>query len=204
MTPPKNYLSIPDAELSTSRRDALNRFRHLTEDLRRAWDEVRRNFGEPIEHDCDLCKGSGKMALFGTEEDCDACKGTGKSKTPFPLVLTGIDTSRFKGLHTTRRTGWVKIRPCGEEYGNKTYLGWYLGDMAVGVQAYVKEGDLTLLSHNNPAIFVPELGKVIFGCESWWGNINSPADLADITDADINSVWYVQALKDLGSKPEEV
>ena len=44
----------------------------------------------------------------------------------------------------------------------------------------------------NPAIFVPELGKIIFGMESWWGRIKSEEELKDITDGDIENVWHVK------------
>ncbi len=49
--------------------------------------------------------------------------------------------------------------------------------------------------YSNPAIFVPELKKIIYGCESWWGEIESPEDFKEITSDDINNVWYVQLLK---------
>ena len=54
-------------------------------------------------------------------------------------------------------------------------------------------------------IYIPENGRVVFGVESWWGEIKSVDDLKDITDADINSVWYVNALKAMteNEKPEE-
>ena len=32
----------------------------------------------------------------------------------------------------------------------------------------------------NPGIFVPELGKIIYGCESWWSEIDNPEDLRDM------------------------
>jgi len=52
----------------------------------------------------------------------------------------------------------------------------------------------------NPAIYIPKIGKVIYGMESWWKVINNKEELKDITDNDINNVWYVQALKILGDK----
>ena len=90
----------------------------------------------------------------------------------------------------------VKIRPCGEEYKDKTYLGFYIGDIALGSSIKVKEDKIQLnFSGHNPAIFVPEIGKIIYGCESWWGEIEDEKDLKDITDSDIENVWYVKLLK---------
>ena len=48
---------------------------------------------------------------------------------------------------------------------------------------------------SNPAIYVPELRKIVFGCESWWGEIQSPDEIKDITDDDISNVWYVKLVK---------
>ena len=51
----------------------------------------------------------------------------------------------------------------------------------------------------NPAIFVPELKKIIYGYESWWGAITNKDDLSDlnISDEDIENTWYVQLLKSM-------
>jgi hypothetical protein len=49
----------------------------------------------------------------------------------------------------------------------------------------------------NPAIYVPALKRLVFGAGSWWGEIKTEDDLKEITDKDINDVWYVQALKAL-------
>lgn len=199
-----NYMSLPLKDMTHEQRTALTRFGATALELAGLWDDVRVSFGEPLKHDCEVCKGTGKSTLFGPEEPCDCCRGTGKENQPFPLIITGIDTSKFRSLDDRRGPGWVSVRPCDEKYGKKTYLGWYLGDIALGPSAFVRDGMLTITSHNNPAIFVPELGEVIYGCGSWWGRIDSPDDLRKITDADINSVWYVQALKDLGAKQEQV
>jgi len=82
---------------------------------------------------------------------------------------------------------FVSVRPCGDEHGNKTYLGIYVGDVNIGIP--------------NPCIWVPDLKEYIFGCESWWGRIKSPEQLRQITDADIENVWYVRALREIESKP---
>jgi hypothetical protein len=50
----------------------------------------------------------------------------------------------------------------------------------------------------NPAIFVPELNKVIFGYESWWSEITTEEELNNvITDHTIENVWYVKLLKSM-------
>jgi hypothetical protein len=90
----------------------------------------------------------------------------------------------------------VKIRPCGDEYKNKTYLGFLLGDVATNISFVVKDNEINLsFSGHNPGIFIPELRKVVFGYESWWGEIEDEKEFSEISDSDIQKVWYVQLWK---------
>lgn len=91
----------------------------------------------------------------------------------------------------------VKVRPCGDKYGKKTYLGFLIGEVALGSSWSVSDGKIQLeFAGHNPAIFVPELGEIIYGAESWWGVIKSEDELKEITDSDIDNVWYVKLLKE--------
>lgn len=66
----------------------------------------------------------------------------------------------------------VRISPCGAEYEGKTYDGILLGDIALSISASISNKKMTVkYSFYNPAIYVPELKKVIFGCESWWSRV---------------------------------
>ncbi len=91
---------------------------------------------------------------------------------------------------------WVSVRPVGD---NKTYLGILLGDYKPPAVSFdPKTGILTVgKSIGNPAMWVPDLCRVIMGWGSWWGVLSSPTDLHQITDADIQNIWYVKALKEL-------
>lgn len=93
----------------------------------------------------------------------------------------------------------AKVRPCKEEYSNKTYIGIFLGELPIGhsVSHNPDSKELNISFRVNPAIFVPELKKIIYGCESWWSIIDDASKLDDITDDDINNTWYVQALNQL-------
>jgi len=122
----------------------------------------------------------------------------------YPLQIEGIAwDDRPPPVWDTRMNEagkWVKVRPVGKEYGGKTYLGVMLGAMALSVSARQNsETGLLHLSHghHNPAMYVPDLKKVIFGMGSWWGYVESPDDLKSISDVDIENVWYVRALKEL-------
>lgn len=92
----------------------------------------------------------------------------------------------------------VKVRPCGEEYGNKTYLGFLIGEIALGSSITTIDDKIQLnFSSYNPAMFVPELKKVIYGAGSWWSEIESEEELKEITNDDIENVWYVKLLQGL-------
>lgn len=101
-----------------------------------------------------------------------------------------------------RREGpaWVKVRPCDPELKNRTYLGFLIGDFPLTVGCRFDRDTQTLRvepMRHNPMMYIPDLQRVVFGCESWWGVLETPEDLRSIEDADIDDVWYVRALKSL-------
>lgn len=49
----------------------------------------------------------------------------------------------------------------------------------------------------NPAIYVFDLKKVIFGAQSWWSVIENEDELRDITKDEINNTWYVKMFKEM-------
>lgn len=133
----------------------------------------------------------------------DAEEDYEKRKIKFPITVTGIENKApcyREGSITGRKTGdWVAVRPCSDQYEGKTYLGVLLGELPVGIGGSLDKetGVLTLSPHLNPAMYVPDLKKIIWGCGSWWKKIESPEDLSGISDADIGNVWYMKALKEL-------
>lgn len=67
----------------------------------------------------------------------------------------------------------------------------YLGELPVGFQIShnSETKELNVRFNINPAIFVFDLKKIIYGCESWWGFIESEDELRTITDIDIEMVY---------------
>lgn len=119
----------------------------------------------------------------------------------WPLEVKGVV---FKGvMHSGgRRTecaigSLVMVRLCGEN--KETHLGIYLGDFPVEIfHQYDKEtGNLEVFPDLNPAMLVPKLKRIVWGCESWWSPIQNETDLRQITDKDIQDVWYVKLLKEM-------
>jgi hypothetical protein len=185
--------------------------------------ELARRKGTPLEKVCELCKGE-KMIddIFARRRlkagdpppektECFACKGTGTKVEFWPRFITGAnwsDTGKVVEQYgiSCDAGKFVSIRPCAEEYGDKTYLGLYLGDMATTISlGYDKStGQIKpQFYRHNPAIFVFDLKRIIFGMESWWGEITSEAQLRKITNDDINNVWYVKALEQLSKGDED-
>ena len=124
-------------------------------------------------------------------------------KIEFPIVVNKINYNKAFSLYEIG--GFVRVRPCGEEYGDKTYLGLFLGELpeSTYVTYSTKEKELNVGMLSNPAMYVFDLNKIIYGYESWWCRIESENDLRDITDADINNQWYVMALKQLADRANE-
>lgn len=95
----------------------------------------------------------------------------------------------------------VKVSPCGKEYEGKTFFGIYLGDVALAINASIDKNETLVVGHSfyNPAILIPELGKIVYGAESWWDFIKEEEDLKKvITEETIKNVWYVQILNSIG------
>lgn len=106
-------------------------------------------------------------------------------------------------LSTAKRGAWVSVRLAGKE-DQKTYLGVYIGDLkdqpSVSYDPKTQELKLKRSILGTPAIWVPDLNRLVMGYESWWSEIKSPEDLKQITDADIENTWYVKALKSLSKE----
>lgn len=100
---------------------------------------------------------------------------------------------------------YVAIKPVGEECKKKTFLGILLGEFPVSTIVTYRPStkEMTIFQRTNPAIFVPDLNKVVFGYESWWGKIKDKDHLREITDEDIQNIWYVKALKQLQAHEEK-
>lgn len=164
---------------------------------------------------CRMCEGAGKFDEDGGRP-CKWCSGTGKVAPFFPMLVTAMggggckDVYHPKVLYGGECGDFVAIRPIfadGDPRDGKTYLGVVIGELATSVSMSRKSDDDTIAvvghSVHNPMIFVPDLKRVVFGYESWWGRIETPDDLRQITDADINNVWYVQALKALSASEKQ-
>lgn len=140
-----------------------------------------------------------------TSENCEACEKFKNRYIEYPIEVSKINSEMTKYWNDKECGQLVKVRPCGEEYGDKTYIGILLGDLPLWNHITHNEEtrELNVGVTCNPAIFVPELKKITFGIESWWERIETPEELKDITDKDIEDVWYVKLLNEMVEKDNE-
>ena len=138
--------------------------------------------------------------IHGTKEECENCDKFDSRYIEYPLTIKGIENDKIDISGFRHEIGCLcEIKPCGEEYKNKSYIGFYLGDLPIAIHTSFSRdtGILKNSTMNNPAIFVPELKKIIYGCESWWREIESVDDFTSISEEDIENTWYVKLLKSL-------
>lgn len=140
---------------------------------------------------------------------CESCADFKNRYITYPLTVNNIKVNDLNYnepplFHKDDVGKFCAIRPCGEQYKNKTYLGIYLGDLPAIPRVTHDSNtlELEIKAVPNAAIFVPTLKKIIFGMESYWYIIENPEDMKEITDDIINGQWYVQALKVLSAKEE--
>ena len=138
-------------------------------------------------------------------EECESCIQFKNKHIQYPIEVNKIKYEPFESWNRYEPGTPVRIMPCAKEYKEKTYFGMYLGNLPT--QNYVsyerKNKQLDICIMNNTAIYVFELKKIIYGCESYWSVIDDPNDFEDITKEMIDNVWYVQLLKGFYKNKED-
>ena len=135
-----------------------------------------------------------------TEGDCASCEKFSSRYIEYPLTIQGIENKKINTNGIGHTCGVLcEVRPCGEEYKGKTYLGIYLGELPIRiVSSYDRHtGILSNRTMNNPAIFVPEIKKIVYGMECWWREIKHIENFKEFSKEDIDNVWYLKILKNL-------
>lgn len=141
-----------------------------------------------------------------TEAECETCDGFKSKFIEYPITVQCIENKEINTSGLGHKCGCLcEIRPCGEEHQGKSYIGIYLGDLPIAIHTSFndKTGILKNQTLNNPAIFVPELKKIIYGYESFWREIQSVEEFTGISEEDISNTWYMRLLNDLGENKKE-
>lgn len=154
--------------------------------------EIERKFGHLKKNSMDRWRDKIEVMKYFTCEDY-------KYKyIEFPLDVETIRNKFIEPSNLFKRDfTYVAIMLASEE---ETHLGIYIGDLAMDISISYsdKDKELSIFPMSNPAIFVPNLKRVVFGAESYWREIEGPEDLDKITNADIENTWYIKALKSFG------
>lgn len=147
---------------------------------------------------------AGLMATLSEEMEKHRKRYSIMDEIQWPLEISGV---LVRGnMHGTGRTDGCKVgqmvmvRMCDET--KATHLGVYLGEFPMQlIHQFDKETKrLEVVPHLNPAMLVPKLGRIVWGCQSFWGPIESEDQLRQVTDAEISDIWYVKALKELSKE----
>lgn len=135
-----------------------------------------------------------------SRKECEECKKYKSRYIEYPLTINGIENAKIETKGIRYECGTLcEVVPCGEEYGGKSYIGIYIGDLPISITTSLDEKTCILKNStfNNPAIFVPELKRIVYGCGSWWRAIRSLEDFKGISEEDINDTWYVKLLREI-------
>lgn len=160
-------------------------------------------------HDESHCVAGGweeGKARIVSAEDCESCGKFDSRYIEYPLTIMGINNQKIDTAGLGHVCGELcEVRLEGKDTGEKSYLGIYLGDLPIAIHtSYNRDsGILSNSTMTNPAIYVFELRKIVYGCESWWRPIKSVDDFSGILKEDIDGTWYVQLLREM-QKEEEV
>jgi len=93
----------------------------------------------------------------------------------YPVIVAGFTWRPGAAYMVPNRrqkpgvTTWVAVRPCDD---TRTYLGVLVGDIAtmLDVRYNSSAGVMEVApALYNPAIWVPDLARLVFGLGSWWG-----------------------------------
>lgn len=128
------------------------------------------------------------------KEQCESCPKFRSRYIEYPITVNKIE----KGNPAIWDVSFVPVavRLCKND---KTYFGIYIGEIPWRMTASLNEetGCLTIDTVSNPGIYVPALGKIVYGAESWWRRLSPDEDVSDITDDDIRNTWYMKLLSEM-------
>lgn len=136
------------------------------------------------------------------KDECETCPNFKSKYIEFPIVVEEIEYGDFEPWNNNICLAKVRI---ASDKNKRTWLALYLGNFPH--MPYVNYSDKTKKLKfgmaTNPCLYVPALGRIVWGDESWWSRIESKDDLKDITDSDIDSQWYMQLLDCLNEESAE-
>lgn len=133
-----------------------------------------------------------------SEKQCNSCERFQSKFIEYPITVKDIVNKNIDTTGISCKCGdMCEVTLCNDDAENRSYIGICLGELPISIlSSYNKNtGVLTNDTLSNPAIFVPELKRIVYGCESFWRRIDSIEDFKGITKEDIENTWYVSLLR---------
>ncbi len=140
-----------------------------------------------------VCSGDGQSDVdYPTEQQCDACPDYESRYIQYPIQVSSIDNKDpVKVCASPARDlgAPVVVEPCSDGPKGR-FLGILLGDFPIAITTSYDPttGALANSVLPNPAIWVPAMGRIIYGAESWWCRVTSH-DQLDKGLLDAAPVW---------------
>ena len=144
-----------------------------------------------------------EKVIVVTTEDCENCGNFSSRFIEYPLTIQEIENTPIDTVGIRKSCGELcEVTLAKKDTGKKSYLGIYFGDLPIGIQSTydTKTGKLNNFAVKNPAIYVFELKRIVYGCESWWRIIKSLDEFKGIPMDEIENTWYVRLLRDMQKK----
>lgn len=123
----------------------------------------------------------GLRQIDGEGRDCRGCRSFDDKRIRYPLVVEGIDVDSFSQMPSREQAGSLVLVWFMEGEERRRDWGILLGELAIEpLVSYSRDTRrISVNALGNPAIFVPSVRRIVWGCESWW----HPATVSDIQQA---------------------
>lgn len=123
--------------------------------------------------------------------DCVDCPFFEDTRIRYPLTVSGIDVEELDDAMVAGRDapGTIVLVSFLEGDEKLRRMGILVGNLPVApIVSYDKDdGTLSVRPLTNPAIFVPSVGRIVWGCESWW----HPTTLDDLEQVVGDDPWQM-------------
>lgn len=165
-----------------------------------AWRCGLKGDGTPI-----MVGDGGPRTISDDGNDCVGCPFFEDTRIRYPLTVTDIEMEDFLSLASSLdEPGTPVIARFMEDGKPMTSLGFFLGDFVISpVVSYDKEdGVLSVKGLRNPAMFVPSVGRVVWGCESWW-HVTNEEDLRRLFGDDDPQTRLAMAWMDMAGRTKQ-
>lgn len=102
---------------------------------------------------------------------CEACPHFKSKYIQYPITVKEIINRPIEDSRKDKIGSPVKIQICQEDGKvSRSYDGIFMGELCIEIHTAYNEQTQTVINTpiSNPAIYVPELKRLVYGYESFW------------------------------------